>query len=185
MLTRYAAHLARTNKVANYIRGEVEDTRLEAKDTKKNRDQGQGQPVSRPRTAMLEANAQGHRRKCSPKKGPQKLFSGELRNKTSSKIFFMRSPKEEYKKGLCKFSARFLAFSSKILTVQKRVMSSSRGQGNFRGLEASRSRPRISKCVLKTEDVLEGSTSANYREPVIQMRFLRSLNSINGRRYTR
>ena len=38
MLTRYAAHLARTYKVANYIRGEVEDTRLEAKDTKKIRD---------------------------------------------------------------------------------------------------------------------------------------------------
>ena len=37
-----------------------------------------------------------------------------------------------------KFSARFLAFS----TVQKIVLSSSRGQGNFRGLECLRPRPR-------------------------------------------
>ena len=59
------------------FRGGVEDTRLEAKakDTKKIRGQGQGQPfrgqnLSRPRTGMLEAKAkdQGHSRKCSPKK---------------------------------------------------------------------------------------------------------------------
>ena len=55
--------------------GRVEDTRLKAKDTKKIRGQGQGQPfrgqtLSRPRTGMLEAKAkdQGHRRKCSLKK---------------------------------------------------------------------------------------------------------------------
>ena len=62
-------------------RGGVEDTRLEAKakDTKKIRGQGQGQPfrgqpLSRPRTGMLEAKAkdQGHRRKRSPKK--KKVF---------------------------------------------------------------------------------------------------------------
>ena len=79
-------------KTYNLInRGGVEDTRLEAKakakDTKKIRGQGQGQPfrgqnLSRPRTGMLEAKAkdQGHKRKCSPKK------------KRSSKIFFGRSP---------------------------------------------------------------------------------------------
>ena len=52
-------------------RGVVEDTRLEAKDTKKIRGQGQpfrGQTLSRPRTGMLEAKDQGHKRKCSPKK---------------------------------------------------------------------------------------------------------------------
>ena len=61
-------------------RGGVEDTRLEAKDTKKIRGQGQGQPfrgqtLSRPRTGMLEAKAkdQGHKRKCSPKK--KKVFT--------------------------------------------------------------------------------------------------------------
>ena len=38
---------------------------------------------------------------------------------------------EENKKGVRKFSARFLAFSNEISTVQKIVLSSSRGQGNF------------------------------------------------------
>ena len=60
-----------------FIRGGVEDTRLEAKakGTKKIRGQGQGQPfrgqtLSGPRAGMLEAKAkdQGHSRKCSPKK---------------------------------------------------------------------------------------------------------------------
>ena len=105
------------------IRGGVEDTRLEAKakakDTKKFRGQGQGQPfrgqtLSRPRTGMLEAKAkdQGHKRKCSPKKkkkGLHKNFSGDLQKKkkkglhknfssdlhenTFSKKFFKRSTK--------------------------------------------------------------------------------------------
>ena len=62
-------------------RGGVEDTRLEAKakDTKKIRGQGQGQPfrgqnLSRPRTGMLEAKDQGHSRKRSPKKKVFKNF---------------------------------------------------------------------------------------------------------------
>ena len=69
-------------------RGGVKDTRLEAKakDPKKIRGQGQGQPfrgqnLSRPRTGMLEAKAKdrGQRRKCSPKKkGFQKYCSGDL-----------------------------------------------------------------------------------------------------------
>ena len=52
-------------------------------------------------------------------------------------------------------------FSNEISTVQKIVLSSSRGQGNFRGLEASwpRPRPRTSKCVLEAKDVFEDSTS--------------------------
>ena len=58
------------------IRGGVEDTRLEAKDTKKTL--GQGQTLSRPRTGMLEAKAknQGHKRK---KKDLHKIFSGDLK----------------------------------------------------------------------------------------------------------
>ena len=43
------------------------------------------------------------------------------------------------------------------------MLSSSRGQGNFWGLETSRPRPRTSKCVLEdvleAKDVLEDSTS--------------------------
>ena len=96
------------------IRGGVEDTRLEAKDTKKIRGQGQGQPfrgqtLSRPRTGMLEAKAkdQEHARTCSPKKkrssqkffrrSPKKSlhknFSGVLHKKMFSKNFFKRSTK--------------------------------------------------------------------------------------------
>ena len=79
-------------------RGGVEDTRLEAKakDTKKIRGQGQGQPfrgqtLSRPRTEMLEAKDQGHSRKCFPnKKGLQKSFSGNLQFIGVARIFDWR-----------------------------------------------------------------------------------------------
>ena len=107
---------------------------------------------------MLEAKDQGCKRKCSPKK-----------KKRSSQKFFRRSPKKK-KKGLHKnfssdlhknvFQKIFQALH-KILTIQKIVLSSARGQANFRGLEASR--PRTSKCVLEdvleAKDVLEDSTS--------------------------
>ena len=87
-----------------------------------------------------------------------------FRRKWSSKNFFQAMRK--LKKGLRKFSARFLALSNKISTVQKIVLSSNRRQGNFGGLEASRPRPRTSKCVLEdvfeAKDVLEDSTSAIY-----------------------
>ena len=70
---------------------------------------------------------------------------------------------KQNKKVICKFSARFLEFSNKVSTVQKIVLSSSREQANFRGLEDSRPRPRTSKCVLEdvleAKDVLENSTS--------------------------
>ena len=136
------------------FRGGVEDTRLEDKDTKKIRGQGQvkpfrGQTLSRPRTGMLEAKAkdQGHKRKCSPKK------------KRSSQKFFKRSPQKNV------FQNIFQALH-KILTIQNIVLSSSRGQANFRGLEASRPRPRTSKCVLEdvleAKDVLEDFTSVNF-----------------------
>ena len=92
-----------------FIRGGVEDTRLDAKakDTKKIRGQGQGQPfrgqtLSRPRTGMLEAKAkdQGHKRKCSPKKkkknrSSQKFFRrSQKKKKRSSQKFFKRSPQK-------------------------------------------------------------------------------------------
>ena len=97
-------------------RGGVEDTRLEAKakDTKKIRGQGQGQPfrgqtLSRPRTGMLEAKAkdQGHKRKRSPKKkkkkkGLHKNFSSDLHKKTFSKKIFKRFTKfKQFKKYCC------------------------------------------------------------------------------------
>ena len=81
--TRYNIHGVLSARCLS-TRGGVEDTRLEAKakDTKKIRGQGQGQPfrgqtLSRPRTGMLEAKAkdQGHKRKCSPKKKEKKVFT--------------------------------------------------------------------------------------------------------------
>ena len=102
----------------------------------------------------------------SKKKIFKVFFRRSPTKKRSPKTIFRRSPKEVNKKGLRKFYARFLAFSNKILTIQKILQSSSRGQSNFRGLEASRPRtrpsrprPRTSKCILKAEDVLENSTS--------------------------
>ena len=116
----------------------------------KARGQGQGHkknPRPRPRTAFprtdtLEAKdrnaeGQGHQRKCSPKK---------KKKKRSSQKFFKRSP-------LKNVFQKIFQVLHKILTIQKIVLSSSRGQAIFRGLEASRPWPRTSKSVL--EDVLE------------------------------
>ena len=147
-------------------RGGVEDARLEAKakDTKKIRGQGQGQPfrgqtLSRPRTGMLEAKAKDTSASALPKKKKKKkvftkifqaISKKKKKKKRSSQKFFKRSPQKNV------FQKIFQALH-KILTIQKIVLSSSRGQANFRGLEASRPRPRTSKCVL------EGSTSdSNY-----------------------
>ena len=123
------------------------------------RGQGQGhkknpRPRSRtafPRTDSLEAkdrNARGQGQ------GPrtQALVLSKKKKKRSSQKLFKRSPQKNV------FQKIFQALH-KILTIQKIVLSSSRGQANFRGLEASRprtlpSRPRTSKCVL------EDSTSA-------------------------
>ena len=78
-----------------FIRGGVENTRLEAKakETKKLRGQGQGQPfwgqtLSGPRTEMLEAKAknQGHECKCSPKK--RKKFQAISEKKNGVQKFF-------------------------------------------------------------------------------------------------
>ena len=97
-------------------RGRVEDTRFEAKakDTKKIQGQGQpfrGQALSRPRTKDTSASAL------------------QKKKKRSSQKFFQRSPQKNV------FQKIFQALH-KILTIQKIVLSSSRGQANFRGLEA-------------------------------------------------
>ena len=123
----------------------------------KARGQGQGHkknPRPRPRTAFprtdtLEAkdrNARGQGQ------GPRTQSASALhKKKRSSQKFFRRSQKKKKKRSSQKFFKRsplknvfqktFQALH-KILTFQKIVLSSSRGQANFRGLEASRPRPR-------------------------------------------
>ena len=93
-------------------RGGVEDTRLEAKVTKKIRGQGQGQPfrgqtLSRPRTGILEAkdrNARGQ----GPRTQAQVLSK---KKKRSSQKFFKRSPQKNV------FQKIFQALQ-KVLTIQ-------------------------------------------------------------------
>ena len=125
---------------------------------------------------MLEAKAkdQGHKRKCSPKKkkkrSSQKLFRRSPRKKKKKKKKGLHKnfsgDLQKKKKKFCKrpplknvFQKIFQALH-KFLTFQKIVLSSSRGQANFRGLEASR--PRTSKSVLEAKDVLEDSTSVTH-----------------------
>ena len=84
------------------------------------------------------------------KKVFKKFFSSNL---------YLRKPKE---RSLQIFRKVFGVFQRNF-NGSKIVLSSSRGQGNFRGLEPLRPKPRISKCVLEdvleAKDVLEGSTS--------------------------
>ena len=126
-----------------FCRGGVKDTRLEvkAKDTKKIRGQGQEQTLSRPRPRTKDTDASVFQRK-----------------KTSLKFFFRRSQKKIFKNFfserslLEKTKKRFLQIFRKVSGVFQRnfngskiMLSSSRGQGNFRGLEASR--PRTSSVI--------------------------------------
>ena len=83
---------------------------------------------------MLEAKAkdQGHKRKCFPKK-------------RSSQKFFKRSPQKNV------FQKIFQALHE-ILTIQKKVLSSNRGQANFRGLEASEAKAKDLTFEAKAKD---------------------------------
>ena len=119
---------------------------------------------------MLEAKAKDQRHKAQVLSKKKKVFTKifqaiskkkkkKKKKKRSSQKFFKRSPLKNV------FQKIFQALH-KILTFQKIVLSSSRGQANFRGLEASRPRPRprTSKCVLEAKDVLEDSTSDYYTQ---------------------
>ena len=134
----------------------------------KARGQGQGhKKISwpRPRTDPLEAKDQGHKTQAFSKKKILKIFMAIsekrflkffFRQKRSSKIFFRRSLLEETKKRSLQIFRKVSGVFQRNFNGSKIVLSSSRGQGNFRGLEASRPRSRTSKSVL------ENSTSANY-----------------------
>ena len=91
-----------------------------------------------PRTDTLEAkdrNARGQGPRTQAqvlskkkKRSSQKFFRRSPKKKSSQK-FFKRSPQKNV------FQKIFQAFD-KFLTIQNIVLSSSRGQANFRGLEA-------------------------------------------------
>ena len=122
-------------------RGGVEDTRLEAKAkdslSEDRHSRGQGQECSRPRTRTKDTSASALRKK--------KVFTKILQAISTKNVF-----------------QKIFQALHKILTIQKIMLSSSRGQANFRGLEVSWPRPRTSKCVLEAKDVLEDSTSGSY-----------------------
>ena len=92
------------------------------------------QKNSRLRTALPKTDPLEAKDRNSQGPGTKKTGASFLQTqKKVFKIFFRRSPK----KGLQKFIQAIYT----ILTIQKIVLSSSRGQGNFRGLEALRPRP--------------------------------------------
>ena len=95
----------------------------------------------------------------SKKKVFKKFFSGDL---------YLRKPKKRSSQIFCKVSGVF----RRNFTGYKIVLSSSREQGNFQGLEASRPRSRTSKCVLEdvleAKDVIEDSTSVKYTITLIR-----------------
>ena len=105
---------------------------------------GQGhKKISRPRTDPLEAKAkdQGHRRKSSPKKkkenkGLQIFFQAISKKKVFKNFFsgdlYLRKPKKKSSQIFRKVSGVF----QRNFNGPKIVLYSSRGQGNFQGLEA-------------------------------------------------
>ena len=101
-----------------------------------------------PRTDPLEAKDRNARCQSQGRRALAQVFS----EKRSSKKLVRRSQKKEV------FKIFFQAIC-KILNMQKIVLSSNRGQGKFRGFEASSPKPRTLKFVLETKDVFENSTS--------------------------
>ena len=129
--------------------------------TQGSRPRTQKNPRPRPRTAFPRTdNSRGQGQECSRPRTQAQVLS-QKKKKRSSQKFFKQSPRKNV------FQKIFQALH-KILTIQKILLSSSRGQANFRGLEASRPRPRTSKSVLEAKDVLEDSTSGKYTLGFIQ-----------------
>ena len=112
------------------------ETKVKDSPSKDRPSQAQRQECSRLRPRTKDTGD-----KRSPKNRSKNFFFQAISNKTKN---FQAISKKTVFKNI--FQAIY-----KILTIQKIVLPLSRGQGNFRGLEASR--PRTSRCVL--EDVFE------------------------------
>ena len=110
----------------------------------------------------MESRTQGSRPRPRTQKNPRPRPRTAL-PRTSTGIFEAKA-KDQGLRRKCspnknKFYKNFFQAIYRILKIQKIVLSSIREQGNFRGLEASKPRPRTSKCVL------EDSTSDIYIFP--------------------
>ena len=93
-----------------------------------------------------DRHSRGEGQECSRPRLRTKDTSASAQKKVFTEIFQAISTKKRFQK--------IFQTLHKILTIQKILLSSSRGQANFRGLEASRPRSRTSKCVL--EDYTSG-----------------------------
>ena len=118
--------------------------------------QSPGQECSRPRPRTKDTNVSVLQEQ-KQKNVFKNFFQAISKKKVFKQLFQVISKKKKKKKKKNGLERNFSA-NLKILTIQKIVLSSSRGQGNFRGLEASRPRPRTwssrrrpraSKCVLE------------------------------------
>ena len=96
------------------------------------------------------SRGQGPRTQTQVFSKKKKVFKNFFRRKRSSKNFFQAIYTRGNQKRSLQIFRKVSGVFHRNFNGSKIVLSSSRGQGNFRGLEASR--PRISKCVL--EDVL-------------------------------
>ena len=130
-------HKARGQRQGHKKKSEAKDNLSEDRHSR-----GQGQECSRPRPRTKDTSASALQKK---------------KKKRSSQKFFKQSPQKNA------FQKIFQPLH-KILTIQKIVLSSSRGQANFRGLEASRPRPRTSKCVLEDSTSDCHIDSGNFNE---------------------
>ena len=152
----------------------------------KARNQGQGQPfrgqtLSRPRTGILEAKNQGHKRKCSPKKRFSKNFFKRFPKKTSKKVFKKIFAGDlqlrNTQKPFANFLRAFWRFSTKLHWLKNSAVLEPR-TAQFSRLEDLRprtwlSRPRTSKCILEAKNVLEDSTSGIFAKNKILHTWLR------------
>ena len=112
----------------------------------KGRGQGQG-PRTLTQVFSKKKGPQNFFFSQSQKKGLQKFFSGEKR---LQKFCFRRSLLEETKKRSLQIFRKVSGVFQRNFNGSKIVLSSSRGQGNFRALEASRPRPGLQNVSSRT-----------------------------------
>ena len=127
---------------------------------KKIRNQGQpnrGQTLSRPRTGMFEAKAKDQR----PRTQVQVL--SKIERRSSEKIFSWSPEKTVFKK--------IFQALHKLLRTQKIVLSSSRVQANFRGLEAKAKDGSMVRYVQNLRTTYLAPWTVPYQRTVLHFNF--------------